>query len=247
MESTFFHRRRIHSLYRIPDRVIHRGEIQGCSQIIVVSRVIKESLPHFQHNRGTGAVKVRHDLLAVVNFFEVPTWLHIAPASIHPAVIFLILLPEYLQQILSICAAVLGGIQQCHGLLRQHPALVQKRPKLLIVENMGRQEADIRIVGQVDQAGQRDGADVPSALDLEQAVQAHTVVLTQHGQPLGQEVQFIQVDVVADHPTLDAGIFNFGQLIMTVSGILDPGFLQGVVKLCPGSRHLQRSGCLVPL
>ena len=91
--------------------------------------------------------------------------------------LFLILLPEYLQQILSICAAVLGGIQQCHGLLRQHPALVQKRPKLLIVENMGRQEADIRIVGQVDQAGQRDGADVPSALDLEQAVQAHTVVL----------------------------------------------------------------------
>ena len=64
-----------------------------------------------------------------------------------------------------------------------------------------------------------------SALDLEQTVQAHTVIFTQHGQPLGQEIQFIQVDVITDHPALDAGIFNSGQLIMTVSGIIDPGFL----------------------
>ena len=142
--------------------------------------------------------------------------------------LLLVLFPQQFQQPLPKAAVLLHGIHQGHGLLREHLPLIQKRPKFLRVGDLGRQKADIRIEGQVDEAGEGKGSSVVFLLDLEQAVQPHPVILTQHGQPEGQQVQLQQIHIPTDHIRSDTGIADPGQLIAASFDVLDTGLLERV-------------------
>ena len=80
---------------------------------------------------------------------------------------------------------------------------------------------------------------------LEQAVQPHPVILTQHGQSEGQQVQLQQIHIPTDHIRCDTGIADPGQLIAASFDVLDTGLLERVTKLRLGTRHRQHCGGLI--
>ena len=136
-------------------------------------------------------VEIGCDLPAPVDLLELITWLHIALAGEYAVKVLLVFLAERSQQCVLKLTVRLRRIQQRHGLIRQHLTLIQKRPKLLGIGDLGRQKADIRVESQVDQAGQRDGAGAVYLLYLEQAGHSHLVIFAELGQPLGQKIQLI--------------------------------------------------------
>lgn len=105
--------------------------------------------------------------------------------------ILLVLFGHQLQQTVSKFAAFLCGIQQGHSLFGEHLTLIEKRPKLLKIGNLGCQTAGVGIVGQVDEVLQRDRAPALVPLHCQQNLHPCVFLRCQCGQPLGQQIQVI--------------------------------------------------------
>lgn len=115
-----------------------------------------------------------------------------------------------------------------------------------MIGNFGHKTADISIVGQVDEPLQRDGPAVLFLLYLQEGFHSRLLIFGQRGQTLGKQIQVIQVDMLSDHAAAQALAADAGQFISTGSAILDPCFLERIVELRPGCRHLHDGGCFIP-
>ena len=245
-EGALVRRGRVYLSHCPPDVGVLSREVQDGGLIVVIAGVIKVSLAHLQHHWGAWVGEAEHFTLPIY-LFEVTARLRIAPAGKHAAVFLLVLFPQQLQQSLPKITVLVHGVHQGHGFIRKHLALVQKRPKLLWIGDLGRQETDIRVERQVDEAGEGKGSGVVFLLDLEQAVQPHPVILTQHGQPEGQQVQLQQIHVPADHGAGDTGIADSGYFVFAPAAIIDSGPLERVSEFRLGTGHGQHCGGLIAL
>ena len=112
---------------------------------------------------------------------------------------------------------------------------------------MGRQKTDIRVERQVDETGEGEGGGVVLLFHLQQALQPHAVILTQHSQSYSQQIQLQQIHIPTDHIRRDTGIANSCQLIFARFDILDTGLLERVTEFRLGAWHFQHSGSFIAL
>ena len=244
-KGTLRHRHNAHLLHHVGDRSRDSGKGQGDRRTLAGAVFLEGAVGHLQHHRAASLGEVCRNFTCLVYLFEVFSRLYIALSGKGAALRQTMSLPEYCQQqVLKICPPA-NVIQHSGQFPGKAPAFIQERPKLGIRRDLGSQEADIGIEGQVDEAGEGDGSILVRLLRPEQAVQPHPVVLAQRGQPDSQEVQFQKVHIVTDHARGDAGITDLGQFIFTLLTVLDPCLLERVVILCQGTRHGQHGGRLI--
>ena len=96
--------------------------------------------------------------------------------------------------------------------------------------------------GQVDQPLQGDRAGPAVPFHLQQSLKAACLIFFQHGEALGEEVEFIQV---FDFPKIRFGnllVVDLSRFNPAAGPIRNPGLLQRVVKLRPGRGQLQLGG-----
>ncbi|CAN3988489.1 imidazole glycerol phosphate synthase subunit HisH, partial [Dysosmobacter welbionis] len=187
VERALLHRNGVHRFHRLPDALVYRGEVQNSGLIIVVLWVVEETLADLQYHWGPGPLEVDCFFWPVrIDGLDLPAQLRVASAGEHAAMILLVLFAQQLQQFSSESAVLLCGIQQSHGLAGEHLVLIQKRPKLLKVGNLGRQTAGVSIVGQVDKVLQGDRTPAMAPLHCQQSLHPYVFLRGQCGQPLGQ-------------------------------------------------------------
>ena len=192
VKRALFHGNGVHRFHLLPDALVYRGEVQDSGLIIVVLWVVEETLADLQHHWGPRPLKVGcFPRLICVDRSDLPAQLRIASAGEHAAMILLVLFAQQLQQFDLKAAALLHSIQQGHGLVGEHLALIQKYPKLLKVGNLRCQTAGIGIVGQVDEVLQGDGTPATAPLHCQQSFHPRVFLRRQCGQPLGQQIQVI--------------------------------------------------------
>ena len=87
-----------------------------------------------------------------IDRLDFSTQLRIAAVGEHTAVVLLVLFTQQFSNLSRKPLFSSSDIQQSHCLIREHLAVIQKCPKLLMIGNFGRKTADdISIVGQVDE------------------------------------------------------------------------------------------------